>query len=433
MTTQADCVLGPHGQLQRFCQQCGRFHDLDMFDGSKRSCRQRLAQHNTSRKRRLNAIKARAAAQASTATAQSEGAATEVETWALGAGNWAAGGSVSHALNMYRSPAQSWGLTEPSSDQLALVASSGHNKQEQQQEGQQRRQRSRQPQQPLSTLSMQPSSAWGLGGSPNRSPNSCGSQVAAAGILSLAQQRVAPASVPSPFAAAAQSAQWAGGLGSSAPRSWQGCPTAQGEHLMQNALSVPGSMLYIADEGWLQAPSPSPAPSSSTLGIDLLGGGYTLQSNRRSADSQGTAFEQLNLAHTGALSRQAPRPSSWPTAHGQMIPSHLCTAIPLQVTPIMCFRPDVQDQAQSIAAAKLARSGKGMGIMPGRDLALERLATAPAAQHQLQQVDTHQPGRSTWQFQLCTGKPVLAHETPSQACALGGDCTIESLWADLQL
>ena len=27
------------GIPQRFCQQCGRFHHLDEFDGDKRSCR----------------------------------------------------------------------------------------------------------------------------------------------------------------------------------------------------------------------------------------------------------------------------------------------------------------------------------------------------------------------------------------------------------
>jgi len=30
------------GVRQRFCQQCGRFHDLSEFDGDKRSCRARL-------------------------------------------------------------------------------------------------------------------------------------------------------------------------------------------------------------------------------------------------------------------------------------------------------------------------------------------------------------------------------------------------------
>lgn len=30
------------GVRKRFCQQCGRFHDLSEFDGDKRSCRARL-------------------------------------------------------------------------------------------------------------------------------------------------------------------------------------------------------------------------------------------------------------------------------------------------------------------------------------------------------------------------------------------------------
>ncbi len=36
---------------QRFCQQCGKFHDLDAFDGDKRNCRARLAQHNSRRRK----------------------------------------------------------------------------------------------------------------------------------------------------------------------------------------------------------------------------------------------------------------------------------------------------------------------------------------------------------------------------------------------
>ncbi|GFR40773.1 hypothetical protein Agub_g1387 [Astrephomene gubernaculifera] len=36
----------------RFCQQCGRFHELSEFDGNKRSCRARLLQHNARRRKR---------------------------------------------------------------------------------------------------------------------------------------------------------------------------------------------------------------------------------------------------------------------------------------------------------------------------------------------------------------------------------------------
>ena len=39
------------GNLNRFCQQCGRFHPLREFDGSKRSCRDRLEKHNARRRR----------------------------------------------------------------------------------------------------------------------------------------------------------------------------------------------------------------------------------------------------------------------------------------------------------------------------------------------------------------------------------------------
>ncbi|KIZ00802.1 Putative squamosa promoter-binding-like protein19 [Monoraphidium neglectum] len=37
---------------QRFCQQCGRFHSVDEFDGAKRSCRNRLLKHNARRRKR---------------------------------------------------------------------------------------------------------------------------------------------------------------------------------------------------------------------------------------------------------------------------------------------------------------------------------------------------------------------------------------------
>ncbi|GIL53352.1 hypothetical protein Vafri_9024 [Volvox africanus] len=40
------------GLQQRFCQQCGRFHELSEFDGNKRSCRSRLQSHNVRRRKR---------------------------------------------------------------------------------------------------------------------------------------------------------------------------------------------------------------------------------------------------------------------------------------------------------------------------------------------------------------------------------------------
>ncbi|KAL2232157.1 squamosa promoter-binding-like protein 14 [Sesamum indicum] len=39
-------------QMQRFCQQCSRFHPLSEFDEGKRSCRRRLAGHNRRRRRK---------------------------------------------------------------------------------------------------------------------------------------------------------------------------------------------------------------------------------------------------------------------------------------------------------------------------------------------------------------------------------------------
>jgi hypothetical protein len=39
------------GVEQRFCQQCGKFHNIGDFDGDKRSCRSRLEKHNVRRRR----------------------------------------------------------------------------------------------------------------------------------------------------------------------------------------------------------------------------------------------------------------------------------------------------------------------------------------------------------------------------------------------
>ncbi|KAK9832813.1 hypothetical protein WJX81_003940 [Elliptochloris bilobata] len=46
-------VLLKQSVPQRFCQQCGRFHHLAAFDGSRRSCRQRLNAHNDRRRKRV--------------------------------------------------------------------------------------------------------------------------------------------------------------------------------------------------------------------------------------------------------------------------------------------------------------------------------------------------------------------------------------------
>ncbi|GKE63577.1 squamosa promoter-binding-like protein 6 [Tanacetum coccineum] len=40
-----------NGIIQRFCQQCSRFHLLSEFDDGKRSCRKRLADHNERRRK----------------------------------------------------------------------------------------------------------------------------------------------------------------------------------------------------------------------------------------------------------------------------------------------------------------------------------------------------------------------------------------------
>lgn len=38
------------GRKQRFCQQCGRFHDVTEFDGTRKSCRRKLERHNQRRR-----------------------------------------------------------------------------------------------------------------------------------------------------------------------------------------------------------------------------------------------------------------------------------------------------------------------------------------------------------------------------------------------
>ncbi|XP_024627503.1 squamosa promoter-binding-like protein 2 [Medicago truncatula] len=39
------------GMVRRFCQQCGRFHNLAEFDEKKRSCREQLSRHNARRRK----------------------------------------------------------------------------------------------------------------------------------------------------------------------------------------------------------------------------------------------------------------------------------------------------------------------------------------------------------------------------------------------
>ncbi len=43
------------GRKMRFCQQCGKFQDLELFDEGKRSCRERLKKHNERRRKRVDA------------------------------------------------------------------------------------------------------------------------------------------------------------------------------------------------------------------------------------------------------------------------------------------------------------------------------------------------------------------------------------------
>jgi len=43
------------GEMQRFCQQCGRFHPVEEFDAKKKNCRMRLEKHNSRRRKYLTA------------------------------------------------------------------------------------------------------------------------------------------------------------------------------------------------------------------------------------------------------------------------------------------------------------------------------------------------------------------------------------------
>lgn len=71
------------GATQRFCQQCGRFHPLDAFSGSMRSCRKQLAKH-AERRRRSRELAAQAAA-----AAASGSDATHLQTASAAAGEHA--------------------------------------------------------------------------------------------------------------------------------------------------------------------------------------------------------------------------------------------------------------------------------------------------------------------------------------------------------
>jgi len=48
---QKSLVVLKDGKESRFCQQCGKFHPLDEFQGDKRSCKSRLDRHNARRRR----------------------------------------------------------------------------------------------------------------------------------------------------------------------------------------------------------------------------------------------------------------------------------------------------------------------------------------------------------------------------------------------
>ena len=60
-------VIQSAGKLMRFCQQCSKVHDIEAFDGSMRSCREKLQMHRI-RARRTFALKGRSAAIRSSST-----------------------------------------------------------------------------------------------------------------------------------------------------------------------------------------------------------------------------------------------------------------------------------------------------------------------------------------------------------------------------
>jgi len=91
------------GVPQRFCQQCGRFHDLSAFDGNRKSCREQLCKHNARRRRRaqIEAQKAKAVEALSGSVAAAGAAVPAV------AGGEAAAGDVGRLLaSLMQNPSQ---------------------------------------------------------------------------------------------------------------------------------------------------------------------------------------------------------------------------------------------------------------------------------------------------------------------------------------
>ncbi|KAK9824970.1 hypothetical protein WJX81_000184 [Elliptochloris bilobata] len=82
------------GKQQRFCQQCGRCHELACFEGVRRSCRNQLAKHNARRRRNHEAAVAargeKAAARAGKARGKARGRVSQANNAASGC---ASGGS----------------------------------------------------------------------------------------------------------------------------------------------------------------------------------------------------------------------------------------------------------------------------------------------------------------------------------------------------
>eukprot|EP00873_Tetraselmis_striata_P017653 jgi/Tetstr1/437917/TSEL_026547.t1 len=76
------------GKMMRFCQQCTSLHELDCFDGAKRSCKNRLNSHNSRRrKKRQPQLDAGSPAGADLAIAPAVNTATLTQLLGGGGGN----------------------------------------------------------------------------------------------------------------------------------------------------------------------------------------------------------------------------------------------------------------------------------------------------------------------------------------------------------
>ncbi|GIL72369.1 hypothetical protein Vretimale_4149 [Volvox reticuliferus] len=86
------------GVPQRFCQQCGRFHHLSEFDGSRRSCRTMLARHNMRRAKKLGQGGSPMADDGGAGNAGNNAAGASAAAGATGTGAQSSGNDISTKL-----------------------------------------------------------------------------------------------------------------------------------------------------------------------------------------------------------------------------------------------------------------------------------------------------------------------------------------------